>query len=103
MTIHPIYKVVQFRNVAPYTLKIKFNDNQVQTIDFEPVLFGEMYGPLKDIELFNQVKIDHESNTLVWPNDADFEPATLHDWDEYADEFAERAKNWAKQEVQQHT
>jgi hypothetical protein len=30
--------------------------------------------------LFNQVRIDPEVHTLVWPNGADFDPAMLHDW-----------------------
>ena len=30
--------------------------------------------------MFKQVRIDPEVHTLVWPNGADFNPATLHDW-----------------------
>ncbi|MDQ2899086.1 MAG: hypothetical protein M3Y07_04705 [Acidobacteriota bacterium] len=33
--------------------------------------------------MFNQVHIDPEVNTLVWPNGADFDPATLHDWQDH--------------------
>lgn len=33
-----------------------------------------MYGPLRDLALFNQVRIDTEVDTLVWPNGADFYP-----------------------------
>lgn len=33
---------------------------------------GELYGPLVDLELFDDVAIDGEAHTLVWPNDADF-------------------------------
>jgi hypothetical protein len=54
-----------------------------------------LYGPLRDLELFNQVRIDSEAHTLVWPNGADFDPATLHDWPEYASEFRELARRWA--------
>lgn len=35
---------------------------------------------LRDIQLFNSVAIDPEVHTLVWPNGADFDPATLDDW-----------------------
>ena len=52
-------------------------------IDFEPVLLGNLYGPLKDEKLFNQVKIDPEVHTLVWPNGADFDPETLYNWAKY--------------------
>jgi hypothetical protein len=51
-----------------------------QVIDFGPILYGELYGRLRDIELFRRVTVDPEVHTLVWPNGADFDPATLHDW-----------------------
>jgi hypothetical protein len=94
MTAHPICRVSQVSVVAPYTLRVGFDDATEQTIDFEPVLAGELFGPLRDTRLFNQVKIDPEVHTLVWPNGADFDPATLHDWPKYADALAARARKW---------
>lgn len=93
---HPIYKVLSFDISAPYTLRIKFNDNKSQVINFYPILKGELYSPLKDLSLFNQVKIDPEVHTLVWPNGADFDPATLHDWDENIKSLKIMAANWEK-------
>jgi hypothetical protein len=78
--IHPIYRVVAFKILAPYTLEVEFDDNTTQVIDFKPILKGELYGPLQNSTLFNQVQIDPEVHTLVWPNGTDFDPATLHDW-----------------------
>jgi hypothetical protein len=46
------------------------------------VLAGQIFGPLADPRVFEQVRLDEESGTLVWPNGADFDPATLHDWPE---------------------
>ncbi|MFL5807709.1 MAG: DUF2442 domain-containing protein [Roseiflexaceae bacterium] len=92
---HPIYRVQSFDIVAPYTLRIQFDDNTWQTINFQPILAGRMYGPLRDVSLFNQVQIDPEVHTLVWPNGADFDPATLHDWPQYVDELTKRAQTWA--------
>jgi hypothetical protein len=65
-----------------------------QRIDFRPVLAGELYAPLRDVELFNEVTLDPEVHTLVWPNRADFDPATLHDWPELKEAMIERAKRW---------
>ena len=91
---HPIYRVRSFDIVAPYTLCVRFDDNTEQTIDFRPVLAGEMYGPLRNLELFNQVRIDPEVETLVWPNRADFDPATLHEWPANEQAFRELARRW---------
>lgn len=97
---HPIYRVVGFEIVGPYTLKVVFDDGGTQVIDFRPVLAGALYGPLQDIRLFNQVEIDPEIHTLVWPNGADCDPAILHDWPKYAEEMKRLAKQWAEAKVQ---
>ena len=91
---HPIYRVRSFEIVARYTLRVRFDDNTEQTIGFRPVLAGEMYGPLRNLELFNQVRIDPEVETLVWPNGADFDPATLHEWPANEQAFRELARRW---------
>ena len=91
---HPIYKVRTVKIIAPHTLRVSFDDGTEQTIDFRPVLAGELYGPLRAIPLFNQVSIDPEVHTLVWPNGADFDPATLHDWPEHEAAFNAAAKRW---------
>lgn len=93
---HSIYRVVSFKIIAPYTLKIKFDDCTTRTINFEPVLAGELYGPLRDLTLFNQVKIDPEVHTLVWPNGADFDPETLHNWSKYEKQLKDLARKWAR-------
>lgn len=94
MMNHPIHRVVAFEFAGPYTLRVRFEDGAEQTIDFAPVLGGELLGPLRDPALFQQVRIDPEAHTLVWPNGADFDPADLHDWPNCAAEFAARAKRW---------
>jgi hypothetical protein len=91
---HPIYRVQSFEIVASYTLLVRFDDNTEQTIDFRPILAGELYGPLRNLSLFNQVRIDPEVHTLVWPNGADFDPATLHDWPQQVEAWTARAKQW---------
>ena len=96
---HPIYRVVDFEIVGPYTLRVAFNDGTEQVIDFRPVLEGALYAPLQDERVFKQVEIDPEVHTLVWPNGADFDPETLHDWPKYAEEIKRMAKRWATMEV----
>jgi hypothetical protein len=90
-------RVVSFSIVGPYQLEITFDDGLVRRIDFLPVLEGKLFGPLKDRVLFEGVTIDQDFHTLVWPNDADFDPADLHDWPEVEAEFVARAREWAAQ------
>ncbi len=91
---HPIYRVEAFEIIGPYTLRVRFDDHTEQIINFEPVLAGELYRPLRDLELFNGVQLDPEVHTLVWPNGADFDPATQHDWPEHIEALAARAQQW---------
>ena len=92
---HPIHRVTHFSIVGPHTLTVGFADGTEQRIDFKSVLHGALYGPLRDLATFNAVRLDTEVGTLVWPNDADFDPATLHDWPQVIGELETRARTWA--------
>jgi hypothetical protein len=95
MKRHAIHFVTSVAVIVPYTLQLRFEDGITQTINFEPLLHGQIYGPLRDPKIFSQVRIDSEIRTIVWPNGADFDPATLHDWPEHAPALIELAKTWA--------
>lgn len=92
---HSIYRVLRFKVVGDYGLQVEFEDGVERNIDLEPVLEGEIFGPLKDPRLFAQVELEPESHTLVWPNGADFDPETLHDWPKYAEQMKDMAERWA--------
>jgi len=94
--LHPIYRIVNFDIIKPYTLRIKFDDDMERTINFRPVLEGALFGPLQDETEFNQVEINPELHTLVWPNGADFDPETLHEWPKYEEKMQRMARQWAK-------
>jgi len=42
---HPIYRVRAFEHVGAYAIRIVFDDQTEQVVDFRPVLAGELYGP----------------------------------------------------------
>ena len=94
MVEHPVHRVCGSDIVGPYTLRVTFDDGTERVIDFRAVLAGELFGPLRDLTLFNQVKIDPEVHTLVWPNGADFDPATLHDWPQHVQALMALAREW---------
>ena len=89
---HPIFRVTSLEHVGSYSLRLRFDDGLTRTIDFEPILEGELYGPLRDPAAFAQATLDPEVHTVVWPCGADFDPATLHDWPEHEAAFRAAAE-----------
>jgi hypothetical protein len=89
---HPLYDVVEFEQIDTYTLRVRFDDQIEQIIDFEPVLYGEVYGVLRSPAFFAQVRLDPEVRTLVWPNGADFDPYVLHEWPRAVEQLAQRLR-----------
>ena len=92
---HPIHRITLVELTAPHTLRLAFADGLSRTIDFGSILAGELYGPLRDLAVFTQVRLDPEVHTVVWPTGADFDPATLHDWPEHEAAFHAAAKRWS--------
>lgn len=84
---HEIYHITAFKMVNDYTLWMQFDDDTEQIINFEPLLYGPVFGPLRNLELFNQVKLAEGFGALEWPTGADFDPETLRNWPEYKDEL----------------
>ena len=91
---HAIHRVTGVRIVGDYTLEVELADGARRNIDFRPVMAGEMYSPLLDRSSFDKVRVDSEAHTLVWPNGADFDPATLHHWPVFEEASRKRAKQW---------
>ncbi len=96
---HAIYQVIDYTIIAPYTLDVTFSDHTTQRINFEPILHGEVYGALRDRDVFNHVRLDPEIQTLVWPNGADFDPATLHDWPQCFPALQQIVARWCEDAV----
>ena len=96
---HGIYRIDSVERVGTYALRLRFDDGTARTIDFEPILAGELFEPLRDPDVFAQVSLDPEIHTIVWPTGADFDPATLHDWPEHEPAFRAAAKHWGRQQA----
>jgi hypothetical protein len=62
-----------------YELRVEFSDGVTKDVDLAGELFGEVFEPLKDPELFKQVAVNPETNTIEWPNGADFAPEFLYE------------------------
>jgi hypothetical protein len=79
--------VIAVRVVGPYKLEVTFADGAHRLVDMEPLLWGPVFEPLRDYALFQQVRVDPELGTIVWPNDADVAPEYLYEKGEVIDSF----------------
>ena len=73
-------RVKAVKHLKDYELQISFADGTVATLDFRDRVTGRggVFVPLQDIEFFQQVVVDREAGTLVWPNGVDFCPDVLY-------------------------
>lgn len=88
-----MHRVTAFEPAGDYTIRVTFEDGVERSINFEPILHGPIFGPLRDKNLFDAVRLDPNFGALVWPNGADIEPSVLYNWPEHADRIAERHRS----------
>jgi hypothetical protein len=62
-----------------YVIWLRFNDGAEGEIDLKGELEGEVFGPLKDIQSFQNFRVDPELETVVWENGADLAPEFLYE------------------------
>jgi len=62
-----------------YKLRLEFNDGVVKDVNLEDELYGPVFEPLRDVELFNKVAVNPDTNTIEWPNGADLAPEFLYE------------------------
>ncbi|MBF0480760.1 MAG: DUF2442 domain-containing protein [Desulfovibrionaceae bacterium] len=79
MDEHLLIDVVSVQYLDGYRLRLGFDNGVVKVVDLESRLNGEMLEPLRDLELFRQVRVDPEIGTIVWPSGADAAPDTLYE------------------------
>ncbi len=71
-------KLTEAEYKCEYRIRLKFSDATEGEVDFQNELWGEMFEPLKDKNLFANFSIHPELQTIVWPNGADFAPEFLY-------------------------
>lgn len=62
-----------------YKLRVRFNNGAMRDVDLAGELYGEVFEPLRDVMLFQQVKLNRDTNTIEWPTGADFAPEFLYE------------------------
>jgi hypothetical protein len=73
-----IPKLIEVKPMEGYKLWLRFQDGVCGTVDLSGELWGPMFEPLKDVNLFSQVTVHPELETVTWPNGADLAPEFLY-------------------------
>jgi hypothetical protein len=73
-----IPRVVEVKPLPNYCLWVRVLDGTAGTVDLAQELWGPMFAPLTNPEVFNQARVDPELETVVWPNGADLAPEFLY-------------------------
>ena len=71
--------VTRVKYLQSYELELEFSDGIVKKVDLSTELYGEVFEPLQDPAFFKRVTLNEETNTIEWPNGADFAPEFLYE------------------------
>jgi hypothetical protein len=74
-----MHYVLDASYVEGYTLRICFENGETRLVDLTEHLEGAVFEPLKDLAYFRSFDVNHDIDTVVWPNDADFSPDFLYE------------------------
>ena len=74
-----ILHVESVRYLGDYRLRVTFNDGVTKDVDLADELYGEVFEPLRDPDVFREVRLNPESKTVEWPNGADLAPEFLYE------------------------
>jgi hypothetical protein len=71
--------VIEASYLGGYKLKICFDNGENKVVDLQPHIDGPIFEPLKDLDFFKSFYVNHDIDTIVWPNNADFSPDFLYE------------------------
>lgn len=74
---HALAKVTEVKALSGHRLALTFADGAAGTYDCTPLLWGEVFEPLKSQKYFAKVMLDHGAPS--WPNGADLDPGVIRE------------------------
>jgi len=57
-------KILKAIVIKPYLIWVEFNDGKIKEIDLEPIMHGSLFGQLKNLELFKEMRLNSEIHTI---------------------------------------
>ena len=70
-------KVINVYPLPDYKVMVEFDMGEKKVFDEKPYISGDWFGKLKDVDIFNTVRIS--GNTIVWADGQDIAPHELYD------------------------
>jgi len=65
------------KHLRDFVLRVELSDGSAVIVDLADDLDGEVFEPLRDPRLFQEVRVNPETGTIEWPNGADLAPEFL--------------------------
>ena len=72
-----LVKVIDAIYIKDYIVQLTFNTLEKIEVDLRDQLWGEVFEPLKNIDVFRNFRLN--DFTIEWPNGADFSPEFLYE------------------------
>ena len=72
-----LVKVIDAAYIKDYTVQLTFNTFEKKVVDLEDQLWGEVFEPLKNLDVFRNFSLN--DFTIEWSNGADFSPEFLYE------------------------
>lgn len=71
--------IIEVRPLEDYNLFLRFEDGVAGEVNIASVIeFSGVFEALRDKAYFDQVAVNPEIGTIVWPNDTDLDPDVLY-------------------------
>ncbi len=74
-----IVGITEAKYLGDYKIQVTFSTGEQRIVDLKDQLYGEVFEPLKNKNIFMQFRVDKDIRTIVWPNGADLAPYSLYD------------------------
>lgn len=75
-----MYDVTDVKCLESYHLRLIFDNGEQREIDIRALIpFVGVFEKLHDETFFNQVRVEPDVGTIVWPNGADLCPDVLYE------------------------
>jgi hypothetical protein len=74
-----ILHIEEAKYLYDYLIWVRLNNGAEGIVDLKNELYGEVFEPLKNIEIFKSFVLDSSLGTIVWKNGADFAPEFIYE------------------------